>query len=247
MIRYVSVVALVLLFLSPNLAAAPLGAVVQTSHFAQKPMGMVVVTTDYNSATKVTTLHFVNTSQKEVTAINFTLEIPMADGTISTANEMGTDWLRSGAGTGILPGGHYDFDLPPRDEGRIDATVDVVIYSDNTAEVRNQRAFQAIVAARKAEVVAKQKINEFINDALANVPRGQRGAIVLDKLNALQKSGRDAGMAGAIQNMTNISRLVQKTGDTEEEAAALRNIVKLNTNEIELLTRYSEDPKQVQQ
>ena len=229
--------AVVLLFSAQVARSGPLGA---------------VVTTEFDPASKVTTLHIVNISQKEIVAVNLMLAIPMPDGTISTNTTQTTlDWLLNAEKVeGILPGGHYDFDLAPRDEGKVDATVDVVIYADDTAEIQNRAAFQRILDTRKGQAVAKQKINDLITDALANAPEGQRAAVVLDQLKALQKSVQDAqrngrsangaGLADAIQDMTNTSRGVQRTGNADQEARSLHYLIDRNTRQIELLTTHLE-------
>ncbi len=226
---------------------------------ASPPIG-AVVSADYDSVKKVTTLHIVNTSQKEIVAINLTLAIPMADGTISTASQKTFDWMRNAETVnGILPGGRYDYDLPPRDEGKVDAIVDVVVYADDTAEVRNHQAFETILASRKAQAVGKQKIDDLMADALASAPEGQRAAVVLGELKTLYKNvvnakdvpwkgrGAYAGeISSAIQDMTNISQSAQKTGNVAQEASSLRYLVDRNSREIELLTRHV-DVKEVRQ
>jgi hypothetical protein len=248
--------AVALLFSAHFARSAPIGALASPN---SRTMGATVASTDYDPVKKVTTLHIVNISQKEIVAINLTMRIPMPDGTISTANGLPFDWLRNAETLkGILPGGRYDFDVPPRDEGRIEATVDVVIYADDTADVENHAAYQRILASRKGQALAKQKINDLVTDALANTPEGQRAAVLLDEIQALQKSvqnaqnvpwdGRSAygsELASAVQDMTNTSQgalSAQKAGNAEQgaaqEARTLRYLVARNTRQIELLTSH---------
>ena len=236
-------------------------ALVFSAHLARSaPIGAVVASTDYDPVKQVTTLHIVNISPKEIVALNLTMRIPMPDGTISTANGLTFDWLRNAEKIeGILPGGRYDFNVPPRDEGRIEATVDVVIYANDTADVENHAAYKQILASRKGQAAAKQKINDLVTDALANTPESQRAAVLLGELQALQKSvqnaqnvvpwdGRsayDSELASAIQDMTNTSKGVlyaQKAGNAEQgaaqEARTLRYLAGRNTRQIELLTSH---------
>ena len=248
--------AFALLFSAHLARSAPLGALASPN---SRTMGATVASTDYDPVKKATILHIVNISQKEIVALNLTMRIPMPDGTIATANGLTFDWLRNAEKIeGILPGGRYDFDVPPRDEGRIEATVDVVIYADDAADVENHAAYQRILASRKGQALAKQKINDLVTDALANTPEGQRAAVLLDEIQALQKSvqnaqnapwdGRSAyraELASAIQDMTNTSQGVlysQKLGNPEQgaaqEASTLRYLIGRNTRQIELLTSH---------
>ena len=52
----------------------------------------------------------------------------------------------------------------------VNAIVNVVIYSDCTAEVQagGERAFKQLMAVRKGPVLAMQKINEIVKKALAD-------------------------------------------------------------------------------
>ena len=50
----------------------------------------------------------------------------------------------------------------------VEAVPDMIIYTDDTAEVKNERAFKQIIAIRKGELMAMQKVSEVIKQVLAD-------------------------------------------------------------------------------
>jgi hypothetical protein len=145
----------------------------------------------YDPQQKSVILHLVNDSHKDVTAFNISILEKYADG--STAYTDGTpsdihdhqmmeDMLgptintqmgvvSHGSGNGTLAAGtSRDYvDLVGKDVSGIDAVVDVVAYSDGTAQVQNNdRAFKNLVAARKGPLLAMQKVVEVIKGVLAD-------------------------------------------------------------------------------
>lgn len=43
----------------------------------------------------------------------------------------------------------------------------MILYTDDTAEVENERAFKQVIAMREGELMAMQKVNTVIKQALA--------------------------------------------------------------------------------
>lgn len=248
----------VALLSSANLArSAPIGAALASPN--SRTMGATVASADYDPVKKVTTLHIVNTSQKEITAMNVTLTVSLPTGRDSTGLEITPDWAQAaGDINGILPGGSFDYDVIGQ-EGPTKGMVDVVVYSDDTAEVQNNVAFQRIISSRKARAIAKQKVNNLITEAISNVPERQRAAAVLEQLDTLVKvaenaidvpwDGRSAYIAelkSAVVNMSNISRNAQGPNGAKTEATSMHVLLDLNSSKIPMLIRHSELVKGVQ-
>lgn len=57
----------------------------------------------------------------------------------------------------------------------MEAVLDMIIDTDDTAEVKNERAFKQIIAIRMGELMAMQKVSEVIKQVLAD--RTVEGAI----------------------------------------------------------------------
>src|SRR5271169_5689977 len=132
-----------------------------SAHFARSaPIGAVVQSADYDSAKGVTTVHILNSSHKEISALTLSLRVTFPDGTVSApgAGEFGLDFLEGiiqGTG-GFAPGAVHVQEFLGQ-AGPVEATVDMVAYSDATADVMNELAFRTLVANRKATVRALQK------------------------------------------------------------------------------------------
>jgi hypothetical protein len=79
--------------------------------------------------------------------------------------------VRQGMESGIFAAGtSRDYqDLVGKDVSDIDAVVDVVAYSDGTAQVQNNdRAFRNLLAERKGPLLAMQKVVEVVKRVLAD-------------------------------------------------------------------------------
>jgi hypothetical protein len=186
---------------------------------AAQIMGAVVQSSIYNAANGVTTLHIVNASQKEISAIHFSIQVTLADGSISRAgaNFFGLDFVEGitqGKG-GFLRGTAIDQEI--KQDGPVQATVDMVAYADGTADVLNEEAFDKLISRRKAHIAALQKVNEFINKALTDPalqhPAAAVAAQLKGVLDAMKQASNYEGAAdygveilGAIQNLTNLSK-----------------------------------------
>lgn len=165
--------ALALLFSAHVARSAPLGAVVQTWH--------------YDPASNSVAVTVVNTSDKDITAFNLSLKVTYASGQV-TAYQWRHDFLgvatllESVAGTpseqnlekqvgptSIPARGSYDQKIPVGPNLRdFEAVLDVVAFSDKTAEATNQQALQQLIASRKAKAATIQKANETVAAVLAD-------------------------------------------------------------------------------
>jgi len=89
---------------------------------------------------------------------------------------------------------------------RVVGVVDVVAYDDGTAEVANEAAFNWLVERRKAQVVARQKVNELLKQSFsADSP----GEYALNKLNELQKTYVDKGLRRDAQDAAMLDQIHQ--------------------------------------
>src|SRR4029077_474916 len=167
-----------------RLAFALVVALCPIASLAQSPpLGAVVQTWNYDPVAKVLTLHVLNTSHKDITAYNISLTIKYADGTtafaestkdfsplMATMLEAGSDgYMRSNCGNGTFAaGGSRDdtFAGQPKDITDVTAILDVVAYSDSTADVQNERAFNRLVVMRRGRALAAQKVTEVIRQVL---------------------------------------------------------------------------------
>jgi hypothetical protein len=160
--------------------------------FAVRPLraspliGAVVQTWHYDSQTHVVTVRILNTSQKDITAFNLSLKITGQNGVsqyqwsrdlINTAVVLerfkGTaseQALRQERGDGKIPiGGSYDEKIPVQ-PGLTDfeAVLDVVAFSDKTAEATNTAALQRLIDQRKAIALSIQKADEIVRSVISD-------------------------------------------------------------------------------
>jgi len=167
-----------------RLAFALVVALCPIASLAQSPpLGAVVQTWNYDPVAKVLTLHVLNTSHKDITAYNISLTIKYADGTtafaestkdfsplMATMLEAGSDgYMRAKYGNGTFAAGASRDDTfagQPKDITDVTAILDVVAYSDSTADVQNERAFNRLVVMRRGRALAAQKVTEVIRQVL---------------------------------------------------------------------------------
>lgn len=240
-----------LVFVSQLRASPPIGAGQK-----QPSMGMVVVSTDYNSAEKVTTLHLVNTSQKEVTAFYVAYVVHLPNGTTTPANITfaGVDFMFKllRGEHGILPGGSFDYGISGQ-AGPVEVTgIDTLVYADGTAETQRDEHVQQVIDSRKGRAMAIERVNEVIASVLTNPQDSHPTATVLARLQELdkavqesktalpEKGGLDSGLQTAIQSLSTSARV-------SSEEADLRDLMRKNTDEKAMLIRHSELVKEVRQ
>jgi hypothetical protein len=153
------------------------------------PVGAVVQTWNYDPATNIVTAKIVNTSHKDITAFNIAIKETYADGHVSehelleelvgkilAAKELQGDHSREaesfrklyGDG-GFHPGEVHNEQIPVDSElTRFEAVIDVVTYTDGTADSTNKDGLQRIVDERQAVVASKKMATEIIKAALAD-------------------------------------------------------------------------------
>jgi hypothetical protein len=129
----------------------------------------------YDAQTHLVTVPILNSSQKSLTAFNLSLKVT-AGGTVSEY-QSGRDFLsvallqerckdtpKEAFGTAnISPGGVYEEKLGvPADFENITIVLDMVAFSDKTAEATNVPALERLVQKRKAIAASIEKASEVI-------------------------------------------------------------------------------------
>ncbi len=219
-------------------------------------IGAEVQSANYDPVKGITTIQIVNASHKEISAINLSIRVTFPDGTITPpgASEFRVEFLEGiiqGKG-GFAPGALCTQEFPGQ-AGPVQATVDMVAYSDGTADVLNERAFIRLITDRKARARATQKVNELLSQALAHSAEEHPSATVAAQLRSLvaaigQQKIAEEGAANyasvlqsAIQNLDNAARL-----SSVAENNLLRALIEGNNQHIPILTRHSALVKVVQ-
>lgn len=229
---------------------------------ASPPIGAVVQTWHYDAAKSQLAVRVLNTSQKDITAMSFTVFITHANGA-----EVSFSWsidfvaeiissaeheIKSSANHGFEAGTSRDLDIPLSPPGvSYKATVGVVIYADGTADVVDKGAFKQLVMRRKGEVLAMQKANELLAEALANPNDAHPSVTVEARLKALahvleadQHKDMDdpasyeaLGFLEAAQDIRNTPK--DPAGRSVGEDDHLRMLIKVHENRISLLLPHT--------
>jgi len=234
------------LLFSPGLAqSAPIGAEIQSSN--------------YDPVRGVTTVRIANASHKEISALGLSLTVTFPSGKASTpgASEFFLDFLGGivqGKG-GFAPGAIHEEAFPGQ-AGPVQATVDMVAYTDGTADVTNDLAFRTLIANRKAEVRALRKVDELSSNALADPAEQHPSARVAAELKGLlaamdQQATPEEGAAAygaellrAIQDLNNKPR--SPLGRSDLEDTMLRSLMKTHADRISVTMRHTDLVKAVQ-
>jgi hypothetical protein len=154
---------------------------------ASPPIGAVVQTWHYDAQTNLVTATVVNVSHKDITAFNIAIKETYADGHVNshelleeyaglvgfveeakgTADEAD---IRKQFGDGLFHPGESRNEIIGVQPGLKDfaAVVDVVAYTDQTAEATNNDGLQRLLEERKASIASTQMANEIIQAALAD-------------------------------------------------------------------------------
>jgi hypothetical protein len=223
-------------------------SVCSVSSWAQSPpiVGATIQTAHYDPQTKAITIRILNTSQRDITAYNITLAVTYADGT-SGSSELATDFIgpmihgRPGFTAGTS---HDEVTSETKAVTNTRPVLDVVVYSDQTAEVQNERAFKQLVARRQAKVLAHQKVNEVINQVLADPTVGDPGLAaatelkrLADVLNARNNIPFDNPEAWIKDYLRETSDQIRSKPSNRDSLAA---IVKNGENEIAIATPHTQ-------
>jgi hypothetical protein len=172
--KTVTLLLFLLVFVSQLKASPPIGAVVQSWH--------------YDLQTRMLTVVIANTSGKDITAYNMSINETFADHSVTSHEHLvdmlsavmlvqrakGTpdeDRIQRKFGNGTLAAYQTRDELfGPCDEAVTDfqATIDVVAYADGTAEATNAPALDRLREHRNAELRSYQKAKQIINEVLAD-------------------------------------------------------------------------------
>lgn len=228
-------------------------------------MGAVVQTTQFDAAKSQLTVNVFNTSQKDITALSFTVFITHTDGAevsfswstdfvwgIISSAEQGHE-IEPAASHGFEAGTSRDLDIPLSPPGiSYRAIISVAIYADGTADVLDKAAFQRLIMRRKGEVLAMQKANKLLANALADAKDAHPSITVQAELKALayaleadqHKNTADPssyealGFLEAAQDIGNTPK--DPAGRSAREDDRLRMLIKVHDNRISLLSPHTE-------
>ncbi len=228
------------------LAVLCLAFAIRTSGQAQ--FQKVVVTWNYYAQPKMLVLHLTNNSGKDITAYNISVRNKYADG---TQDDQGSSQTTSELLGGLIAaqmakgtpsekftersnnifaaGTTRDQPIPEtKDISGVDAVVDVVIYADRTKDVENEDALKRIWAGRQRELLATQKVNQIIHNALAD-PTDHPVAVALTELSnvAIQMTKYSVESGGRAQGIYDIQQGQEilpskRHSDLAEHATAAR-------------------------
>jgi hypothetical protein len=197
----------------PILALATLSLAFAVSLRAE-PFGAMLQSWDIDSTKNTVTLHLFNSSGKDITAYSITIketygaqvnEHPYYEDMVGLMlrmqdpTEIHQDELREmyhGSGT-WEPGTRHDqvlFIQP--DLTDFEATLDVVVYADKTAETTNRDALERVMAVRKAIAQTLQAASEAIKQALANPADQSPHETAMKEIEVLQKHWEDSHHEG---------------------------------------------------
>jgi hypothetical protein len=133
------------------------------------PISGVTQLWTYDPGTHSGTIHIVNVSHKNITALSIGLYITQHDGSTFIASEGYDELMRKPFAPGetkddveTIPASVPNADLT--NPSNVRAEVDAVVYEDGTAEVTNQRAFNSIVANRKEQLAAMKKVSAVVSE-----------------------------------------------------------------------------------
>jgi hypothetical protein len=162
-------------------------AILAVSLRASPPIGAVVQTWRYDPQTNLVTATVVNLSHKDITAYNISIKETYADGHVNN-HELLCEFagmmafvqefngtpdeadIRKQFGDGLFhPGGSRNeiIGVQPGLQN-FEAVIDVVAYTDQTAEATNNPALQRLLEGRKASLASTQMANQIIQAALAD-------------------------------------------------------------------------------
>ena len=237
-----------------SLVVIALGAWAQNSLLrASPPIGAVVQTWSYDPQTNVVTLKIANTSHKDINAFNITHKETYADGRVEQgelleeligkimiAKELqgdtsrGAEYFRKVHGDGAFHPGEVRDEKLGVQPGLKDfqAVIDVVTYSDGTADANNNDALGRIVDERQATVASQKIITDAIQAALADPNDPEPSMTAAKKIQdraTIWKAQRhtkldlDAGHLEALAN--EIKSVSSRSANSNDKRAALKQIV----------------------
>jgi hypothetical protein len=129
---------------------------------------------------KMVMMRVENTSGKNINAYNISFGLRYADGSTDYKDgHFSSEHLEmfpvvpvNGIEPQSFAAGMMSRDQPiyqgDKEVAELVAVPDVIVYTDDTAEVRNERAFKQIMASRKGALLALQQVSEIIKRVLAD-------------------------------------------------------------------------------
>jgi hypothetical protein len=157
--------------------------------------GAVVESWRHDAESKVLTLKIANVSGKDITAYYMGVTLKFADGTTDALADGEPSWGRGIDLLGALVYAEMTKDLPDEKKPRqkfdagfatgttrydlvpvphakdivdVKAVFDTVIYADGTADVGDEQHFKGMMAQRKGGLLAMQKVDEVVKQALSD-------------------------------------------------------------------------------
>jgi len=156
---------------------------IPTSHSELPQLSGIRISWHYDSTKKLAMLRLDNVSGKNINAYNISIRFKFTDGSTDPFCADGRPCLPS-EHMDVLPLVGIDGMESPgfvaetsrddflyqgdKEASDVEAVPDMIIYTDDTAEVKNERAFKRIIAVRKGELMAMQKVSEVIKQVLAD-------------------------------------------------------------------------------
>jgi hypothetical protein len=228
------------------------------------PIGAVVQESRYDPAKGVATFSILNRSHKGITAVNLLVRVIRRDGTTITSGYGGDflPYMVQAIDEGLPDNGVFaagtvfamDVPLGQQEVQVASASVDVVVYADDTADVLNKQIFESIISARTGRILGMQKANELLENALAdpNDPHPSVTAVaqikkLLEQYHANPQAGaayEGLGLADAAMNIANAPK--SPAGRTENEDSYLRKLIKTHQNRVSLFLPHTKLTKAVQ-
>ena len=197
----------------PMLALAMLSLAFATSLRAG-PFGVMLQSWDIDSTKNAVTLHLFNSSGKDITAYNITIKETYGQQVneheyyedmvgvmlrIQDPTEIHRDELAEmyhGNGTWEAGASHDQVLFVQPGLTGFDATLDVVVYADKTAETTNRDALERTMTTRKAIAQTLQAASEAIKQALSNPTDESPHETAIKEIEGLRKNWEDSHHEG---------------------------------------------------
>jgi hypothetical protein len=218
---------------------------IPTSHSELPQLPGIRISWYHGSTKKLVMLRLDNVSGKNINAYNISIRLKFTDG---STNPFCTD------GRPCFPGEHMEVfalvginGMEPRsfvagtsrddmlyqgdqEVSDVEAVPDMIVYTDDTAEVKNERAFKQIMAMRKGDVMAMQKVNQVIKQVLADPTVESPISAARTELTGLVLAGvgrqhipeepegnEEMGLRNAITNLSNAPQAAKFSKQSERE------------------------------
>lgn len=230
------------------------------------PKVPVAVTWNYYPQPKTLVLHLTNNSGKDITAYNVSIRNKYADGThddqccglqssseflggliaAQMAKDTPSEQFADRGNNTFTAGATRDQTiLETKDISSVDAVVDVAVYADGTKDVENSDALKRIWAGRQRELLAMQKIDQIVQNALADQTNEHPSAAALTELTAytVQMAKYTVEMRGREESINDIQQGQEAYLDNGIQTLRNMQQPRGKTTERERLAKYAESLK----